>query len=81
MTGRGTGRRPVVRLSRAAPEGHLCVDLFERPDGSFGFEVWRRDPEDPRGWGGAAGHGARSFDSLDAARAAAAEVAPWLGTG
>jgi hypothetical protein len=27
-----------------------CVDLFSRPDGSFGFEEFRRDPEDRGEW-------------------------------
>jgi hypothetical protein len=27
-----------------------CVDVFRRPDGSFGFAEFRRDPEDNRGW-------------------------------
>jgi hypothetical protein len=26
-----------------------CVDLFVRPDGTFGFEEYRRDIEDGRG--------------------------------
>ncbi len=31
-----------------------CVDLFRRPDGSFGFEEFRRDVEDAGNWLGAA---------------------------
>ena len=27
-----------------------CVDIFLRPDGSIGFEEYRRDVEDGRGW-------------------------------
>jgi hypothetical protein len=30
--------------------GTHCVDIFLRDDGSFGFEEYRRDPEDLRGW-------------------------------
>ncbi|HEY2564091.1 MAG TPA: hypothetical protein VGI44_10300, partial [Acidimicrobiales bacterium] len=26
-----------------------CVDIFSRPDGTFGFEEFRRDPEDMGG--------------------------------
>jgi len=26
--------------------GDYCVDIFTRPDGSFGFEEHRRDPEE-----------------------------------
>jgi hypothetical protein len=32
------------------PSGDLCVDIFVRDDGMFGFEEYRRDPEDIRGW-------------------------------
>jgi hypothetical protein len=27
-----------------------CVDIFVRVDGTFGFEEYRRDHEDGRGW-------------------------------
>ena len=27
-----------------------CVDIFIRPDTTFGFEEYRRDIEDQRGW-------------------------------
>ncbi len=27
-----------------------CVDVFMRPDGSFGFEEFRRDVEDAGAW-------------------------------
>jgi hypothetical protein len=27
-----------------------CVDIFTRPDGSFGFEEFRRDAEDAGAW-------------------------------
>jgi len=30
--------------------GDHCVDIFVRDDGTFGFEEYRRDPEDMRGW-------------------------------
>jgi len=35
-------RRPGWAIDR-------CVDVFARPDGTFGFEEFRRDPED-MGW-------------------------------
>ena len=31
-------------------DGSRCVDFFERPDQTFGFEEYRRDVEDPSGW-------------------------------
>ncbi len=27
-----------------------CVDVVRRPDGTFGFKEFRRDPEDGGGW-------------------------------
>ncbi|ATG43292.1 hypothetical protein PhaeoP18_01333 [Phaeobacter piscinae] len=27
----------------------ICTDIFQRPDGSYGFDEFRRDPEDGRG--------------------------------
>lgn len=30
--------------------GDHCVDFFVREDGTFGFEEYRRDPEDASGW-------------------------------
>jgi hypothetical protein len=27
-----------------------CVDVFLRPEGTIGFEEYRRDAEDGRGW-------------------------------
>ena len=60
------------------PGESTCLDIFVRPDGSFGFELYRRDSEDGRGWF-AIGHFAdRRFDSeTDAAFAAGQEI-PWL---
>ena len=38
--------KPLVITSRNSADGLLCVDVFQRTDGSFGFEEFRRDPED-----------------------------------
>ena len=40
----------VVFISIENPEHDRCVDLFSRPDGSFGFEEFRRDAEDAGEW-------------------------------
>ena len=32
------------------PASDHCVDIFEREDGTFGFEEYRRDAEDLKGW-------------------------------
>jgi len=35
-----------VLASPSTPAVDRCVDIFSRPDGTFGFEEFRRDPED-----------------------------------
>ena len=68
-----------VLASPSTPAVDRCVDIFSRPDGTFGFEEFRRDPEDMGAWTPIAYYSGRSFqserDALDAARAAV----PWLG--
>ena len=39
-----------VVASINSPTGDHCVDIFVRVDGTFGYEEYRRDPEDWRGW-------------------------------
>jgi len=40
-----------------------CVDIFVRPDGSFGFEEFRRDPEDMGAWTPVAYYSTREFET------------------
>jgi hypothetical protein len=55
-----------------------CVDIFRRPDGTYGFEEYRRDPEDGRGWYAIGCYSSRSFrTSMDALANAKASVR-WL---
>jgi len=70
--------RPLVLASLENGDGTRCVDLFRRADGTHGFEEYRRDPEDLRGWSGAAGFGARVFTDESAARTAARAAVKWL---
>lgn len=56
----------------------ICVDIFVRPDGTYGFEEYRRDPEDGRGWYAIGHHGEREFTTADEAMQAAHEVVRWL---
>jgi hypothetical protein len=67
----------VIR-SINAPDGHLCVDIFRRPDGSFGFEEFRRDTEDARGWFPIGHYGAARFDSAEEAQSEAKRAVGWL---
>ncbi len=39
-----------VATSFNNPSGDHCVDVFVRDDGTFGYEEYRRDPEDLKGW-------------------------------
>jgi hypothetical protein len=69
----------VVLASLETGDGLRCVDIFRRPDGTFGYEEFRRDPEDQGAWtpiGFAAG---LVYASADQARAAATAAVPWLG--
>lgn len=72
------GKDKVVMRSIETPDGHLCVDLFRRPDGTWGWAEYRRDPEDGRGWQDAGSAGADGFASESSALAAAMESVPWL---
>lgn len=61
-----------------SPAGDRCVDLFRRADGSYGFEEYRRDPEDGRGWYPVGHFAAREFIREDEAMAAARRAIVWL---
>ena len=67
-----------VIKSIEAPGGQLCVDIFRRDDDSFGFELYRRDPEEGYGWYPIGYFGDRPFPSQAAAEAAAHIAVPWL---
>ena len=55
-----------------------CVDLFERADGTFGFEEFRRDVEDAGRWTPVQGYAALSYRDQTAALAAAINAVLWL---
>jgi hypothetical protein len=55
-----------------------CVDIFARPDGTFGFEEFRRDPEDMGAWTPVAYFSTSNFLTEDDAVAAARDAVPWL---
>jgi hypothetical protein len=56
-----------------------CVDIFLRPDGTFGFEEFRRDPADRGAWTPVAYFSTRAYGSEQEALAAARARVPWLG--
>jgi hypothetical protein len=55
-----------------------CVDVFRRPDGTFGFEEFRRDPEDMGRWTPIAYYSVREYLTEGDAIAAARAAVPWL---
>lgn len=57
-----------------------CVDIFQRGDGSFGFEEYRRDAEDAGRWTPVAYHAYRIYSERASAEAAAAATIVWLET-
>ena len=61
-----------------ALDGFLCVDVFHRPDGSFGFDEFRRDPEDNRGCYSTGHHGSSRFATEEEARSKATETINWF---
>jgi hypothetical protein len=56
-----------------------CVDIFLRPDGTFGFEEFRRDPEDRGAWTPVAYFSGQEYASEREALVAARARVPWLG--
>ena len=67
-----------VLASWESSDRFRCVDIFSRPDGSFGFEEFRCDPEDMGAWTPVAYFsGATYATQADVERAAKLAV-PWL---
>ena len=58
--------------------GSRCVDLFARPDGTYGFEEFRRDPEDAGAWTPVQYYSGSSYASKDEALTAAERMVAWL---
>lgn len=67
-----------VLESIETPDGDRCVDFFRRPDGSHGFEEYRREMEDGHGWYPIGFYADQQFQSEAAAREEAAKRVPWL---
>jgi len=70
--------RPLVIRSFETLEGDRCVDIFRRSDGSFGFEGYRRDMEDPRGWYPVGHFADGRFMCEGEATDAAVRIFPWI---
>ena len=59
-------------------EANRCVDLFRRPNGTFGFEEFRRDPEDAGAWTPVQYCSGVAYASRDEALAKATKAVTWL---
>jgi hypothetical protein len=55
-----------------------CVDFFRRPDGSFGFEEFRRDVEDRGAWTPVAYYSSAVYATEASALDAARREVSWL---
>jgi len=69
----------TVWASLQTTQTDRCVDFFSRPDGTFGFEEFRRDAEDMGVWTPIAYFSATTYRSQPDAVAAARRLVTWLG--
>jgi hypothetical protein len=70
-------KNKVIRSVNLAFEP-LCVDIFCRADGTYGFDEFRRDPEDGRGWYSVSHYSSVVFPDYETALAAATAQVAWL---
>ena len=68
----------LVLRSLETSDGARCVDLFKREDGSYGFEIYRRDAEEFSTWFAIGGFREQRFTKESDALAAATRHAPWI---
>ena len=68
----------TVFVSVENGEHDRCVDMFSRPDGSYGFEEFRRDIEDGGRWTPVQYYSGASYLSSADALAAAERCVAWL---
>lgn len=59
-------------------DGLRCVDLFRRVDGTFGYEEFRRDPEDRGAWTPVRFASGLQYQELGQARGAARASVAWF---
>jgi hypothetical protein len=68
----------MVLASHQTFEADRCVDIFRRPEGTFGFEEFRRDPEDMGAWTPVRYFSSWEYSTEAEAVGAACEEVPWL---
>jgi len=72
-----TRKNRVVKSINNEDENR-CVDIFLRSDATFGFEEYRRECEDNRGWFAVGFFASKVFSSEKQALDAALLRVPWL---
>jgi hypothetical protein len=78
--GHGMTDKNIVMRSIETDDGIRCVDIFRRPNGTFGFEEYRRDVEDGRGWYRIGYHAEKVYETSEQALGDAIIQISWLGS-
>jgi len=68
----------IVIASIQTFDGDRCVDIFVRPNGTFGYEEFRKDPEDMGAWTPLHYFSDREFSDEDEAADAARRSVSWF---
>ena len=68
----------IVFASVENDEHDRCVDIFSRPDKSFGFEEFRRDIEDAGAWTPTQYYSGARYETAQHAYVAAEKAVHWL---
>jgi len=68
----------TVLLSKNMFGDTVCVDIYQRADGTFGFEEFRRDSEDGQGWFPIGHYSHQGYVSIEEAKQAALSSVGWL---
>lgn len=70
----------LVVKSHETPERDRCLDVVSRPDGTWGFEEFRKDPEDMGAWTPIRDFSGHEYPTESEAVVAAKLAVPWLRT-
>jgi len=76
--GRINHRGWIVIHSISSDDGRCCVDFFKDPEGEFGFEHFRCDPEDQGFWTAVGGFSASRYPTLRSAADKSRATVAWL---
>jgi hypothetical protein len=68
----------VVIVSHQTADASRCVDIFSRPNDTYGFEEFRRDPEDMGLWTPVSCYSGHEYETESDATDAAMRAVPWL---